>query len=232
MNRMSLLSVLAVSLLSYCVAAADISVSPTRAGSTYRNSAGTPLNVFAREPYSPLFLVHGGTNIHRGFMVFDLSSVPAGATLTSVSFDFVQQAVGAPTVEIWGNYQPGELAYDTYFGLQGLGWWTQVYADDAPFASMTTDGSLFGQIALNGSSGNGTPVSVALSNNGGLAYFQSQIGNEVLLISRLWGDMDGYYGQHGADGGGYPTLEIGYIIPEPASLGLLACAALLRRRSW
>lgn len=197
-----------------CVAGAAsanvVSFGPIRAGSTYRSTPTPGAPVFAKEPYSPLFVVRGGSNIHRGFMVFDLSAVPTGAAITSVTFAFTQHGTsGTPTMEVWGDYESGELAFDTYYPLSGLFSWTQVYSNDTPFHSMTNDGSLFGQAHLT-TSGNGHPRDITLNGAGALAYFQSQIGNKVLIFCRLAHDMDYYDGQHGNDSGSYPTLRVEY----------------------
>ncbi|MCC6358982.1 MAG: hypothetical protein IT450_09575 [Phycisphaerales bacterium] len=212
-----------------------VSFGVTRSGSSFRQSNLPGAPVYAFEPYTPLFLVHGGSNIHRGYMVFDLSAVPSGSTITSVHFEFYQQATGSPTVQILGGYQSGELAYDSYFPAASS-FFREVAGDDTPFTSMTTDGSVFGQVSMS-EGGNGSTQSVNLSSNGALTYFQSQIGSQVLLFTRLWDDLIGYNGQHGNDGGGYPTLRIEYdpvTVPAPdagflAALGL-AGLALSRRR--
>jgi hypothetical protein len=231
MNRFA--SVLFASSIAASVANADVvDLNPSRYGSTYRQTSGIDPRLFAKEPYSSLFVVRGGSNIHRGFQVFDLSAVPAGATITSVNLNFTPAvAYGSPDVEVWGGFQPGELAYDTYFSLQGLSSWTQVYADDSPFASMTTDGGLFGHMVLT-TGNNGNPVSIDLSGAGGLAYFQSQVGAETLLFTRLAHDVDFDAGWHGSDGGTYPTLHIEYLVPAPGTVALLGLGglALTRRR--
>ena len=218
MNRFA-----SVGIAMICVAGAAnadvVSLSTTRAGTTYRATNSPGAEVFVIMPYSPPFVVRGGSNIHRGFMVFDFSAVPAGATITSVTFAFTQHGrIGTPTMEVWGGYENGELAYDTYFPLSGLYSGTQVYADDTPFHSMTNDGSRYGQAHL--TDGDGLPRDIMLNGAGALAYFQSQVGGQVLLFSRLAHDMEYYDGWHGDGnyGGSYPTLRVEYV---PAS----ACAA-------
>lgn len=209
MNRL-----VSIGVTMICVAGAAhasvVSISTTRAGSTYRNTNQPGAPVFAMEPHSPLLVVRGGSNIHRGFMVFDLSAVPTGAEITSVTFAFTQQSTaGTPTMEVWGDYQSGELAYDTYFPLGGLSGWTQVYSNDTPFHSMTNDGSLFGQAQL--TNGDGFPRDITLNGAGTLAYFQSQIGSDVLLFCRLAHDMDYYDGAHGNGSTPRPTLRVEYV---------------------
>ncbi len=230
MNRLAF-GLLASSVAVSFASADTVDLNPTRHGSTYRQTAGIDLRLFAREPYSPLFLTHGSTNIHRGFQVFDLSAVPAGATITSASLDFVQAIHnGSHVVEVWGNFQPGELAYDTYFPIENLGSWTEVYADDSPFTSMTTDGGMFGSMMLH-EINNGSFVSIDLSGAGGLAYFQSQIGSETLLFTRLATDLVNQAGHHGSDSGGIATLRIEYIVPAPGSVALLGLGGLAIARS-
>jgi len=203
-----------------CVAGAAnatvVSISTIRAGSTYRPTSTPGAPVFAMEPHSPLFVVRGGSNIHRGFMVFDLSAVPTGAEITSVTYAFTQQSTaGTPTMEVWGDYQSGELAYDTYFPISGLSGWTQVYPNDTPFHSMTNDGSLFGQAQL--TNGDGFARDITLNGAGTLAYFQSQIGGKVLLFCRLAHDMDYYDGAHGNGSTPRPTLRVEYVCAADAN---------------
>jgi hypothetical protein len=194
-----------------------MSISMTGGGNVYAPSSGGGVGT-VRTDWSPMLLLSGTSNTHRGWMEYDLSAIPAGATITSVWLAFVEEGGGGITFQVRGGFESGNDAYDALYGLTA-----NTTVSRASFDAMRDDSDLFGSHTLSGASG--VMANVDLSN--GLSYFNAQIGSEVMLTTNLVNeDMDTLY-----VGTVMPNLVVEYDLvtvplPNGALLGAVGLCAI------
>ena len=144
-----------------------------------------------------------GTTIYKGYAVFDLSSIPAGATITSCVIGFnVSNYGGTGTPSGWNTYgYAGDLSLVT----DG----PTLYSDCTSGTSLTTEsyGTATGSLALT-------------STDAADTFIAQNIGSTISICftgggSRLY-RMTGYTGTHATTGAHAPYLQITYCVTPMA----------------
>jgi trimeric autotransporter adhesin len=141
-------------------------------------------------------------NASKGFAVFNLGAIPAGATITGATVNF------------------NVATYNTTFGAAS-GWNTLAFASD--LATITTNAALYTALGSGGTSistatyGAATGNQTVASNAAGVTFFNSNIGNTISLGFTESGaalyTFTGAAGTHTTTGAHAPYLQITYCPP-------------------
>jgi hypothetical protein len=227
---------------SALAAPVTVSLSASKDNTLYEDPNGT-----LSDGIGPHFFAgrtsQGSNSIRRGLLAFDLSSIPAGATITNVTLTLNMSKTSAASATValhkvlrdWGEGtsnagEPGGSGASattndatwkhTFFNTQT---WSNLGGDFVSSESAATTINQFGPATLSGS--------------GMLADVQawrvapaSNFGWELVGDENIGGTALRFDSRENPDSSVRPVLSVTYNVPEPAALGLLALAPLLARR--
>lgn len=183
----------------------------------------------------------GNGALRRGAIAFDLATIPAGATITSLALNLTQvKGNGGPQpidlhrlTKNWGEGNSTGGPQGTLAATNDATWtfnffnsstWTTPGGDFSPTISGTQTADFSGPVTFAS-----TPQMVAdvqsWLNNPATNFGWIMIGNEAVgQTAKEFASRDNFSGQ--------PTLTVTYSVPEPATCMVLIAATLLitRRR--
>ena len=186
--------------------------------------------------------INSATN-RGGLVRFDLSSIPVGQVITSASLRLYSAAhnasQGTVTHEVYretdawgegvGNGTPagaGEASWNNRDGSTGSGW--------GGAAGGWGTGMSLGSNVLDSADTTGTGWAEWTVTSAVQGWYDGTYDNNGLLLIKVGGDWDKFRSREGSNSAEWPDLVVTYeVIPEPATMGLLAMGALMilpRRR--
>jgi len=245
------------SVIALCalVAQADtVTLTPDKDNTLYESSAGNISNGAGNAFYAGRSNQSGSVEIRRGLMHFNLTSIPAGATITNASLRLVSENVGQNgnrtmilhrVLQDWGQGTSSATGQGSAATTNDATWLYRFYIPTNPGTSpkWTTFGGTFDK--ADSASGicpnlggaftmSGISTSTMVSDiRAWLADPANNFGWEILGDETVPGTAKKIYSRENTTAANRPQLTITYAVPEPSSLILLGAGLsmlTLRRR--